>query len=66
VTAVRPLTWDEKWSKPFFAHLYGETMRRRVTCEAQPTGRCVAGATVLRGRRRLCRTHNRMAEEGRL
>ena len=66
MTVTRPLTWDEKWGPPRFLRDYGETARFRVVCEAPPTGRCVAGATVLRGRKKLCRTHDRMAGEGRL
>jgi hypothetical protein len=63
---IRPLTEDEKWAPPQYNRILGVAIRVRVICQAPPTGRCVAGATVKFGRRKLCRTHLRMALKERL
>jgi len=63
---TRDLTEKEKWGSPFFSQYYGAQIMMRLTCEAPPIGRCISNATVLWGKKKLCRTHLRIAEEERL
>jgi hypothetical protein len=63
---TRELTEDEQWGRSHYNRTIGETIKCRARCEAPPQGRCISGATVMRGKRKLCRTHARIADEGRM
>lgn len=65
----RELTEAEKWSRPMWiADDDRRTVKFRIECQhgyPDAPHSCVANATVKLGRWKLCRTHARIALEGR-